>query len=475
MPPKYVITKVQKILSQIDDIDRTPNANELDDVCRKEFGNRTNIIGDKDTPVKLGVLELSTRACKALVVDVRNLQYGFRWSAAQNKSHITELGHLLNQDNEIPWVEFERLVLPKIEEAISFIKDEGTDVFHCVATAALRKAQNKDEIIQKLKDTLQLNVQILDSDQEADATFTGYRWSPPHELTDNTVLIDQGGGSTEINIFTKEGQKLSFVDAHGNYESTNIPVGTTNAVQDFLDHTHFKTSMRTALENDTSYRGQINKGTLLLQTLTVSRLIGVGTAITKAANKLSNKRQHGVELIKSALEQQQQDIAEKLIAEFPLVGAYKTELNALPRDGKEYLRLKERLVKFFGIKMVLQIMERLSCSSLTVNGMGLRYGICHQMLEEYYPNLQTGVYQSRFKSKSRTVYGVTECTYVHGIMNNRTDFGIFVRLPNRENGLLHKSQYAHVHDILFEPGKPMRVYIQRIYTKNGRRQYDLSL
>ena len=107
MPPKYVLTKVQNISSQSDEINGTPHANELDNVCRKDFGNRTNITGDKDTPVKLGVLELSTRACKALVVDVRNLQYGFRWSAAQNKSHITELGHLINQDNEIPWVRWQ--------------------------------------------------------------------------------------------------------------------------------------------------------------------------------------------------------------------------------------------------------------------------------------------------------------------------------------------------------------------------------
>ena len=144
-------------------------------------------------------------------------------------------------------------------------------------------------------------------------------------------------------------------------------------------------------------------------------------------------------------------------------------------DSKGYKRLRERLVKYFGIKMVLHIMERLDCPSLTVNGLGLRYGICYQMIEDYYPDLQAGVYQSRFASKSRTVNGVTECTYVNGVINNITDFGIFVRLPNHDNGLLHKSKYAHVHDIRFESGKPLRVYIQRIYTKNGRWQYDLSL
>ena len=182
----------------------------------------------------------------------------------------------------------------------------------------------------------------------------------------------------------------------------------------------------------------------------MSRLIGVGTAITKATNKPSNKKQHGIELVKRDLEQQQEDIAENLAAEFHVIGKYTKELNDLPMDSKGYKRPRERLVKYFGIKMVLHIMDRLDCPSLTVNGLGLRYGICYQMIEDYYPDLHNGVYQERFASKSRTVNGVTECTYVNGVINNITDFGIFVRLPNHDNGLLHKSKYAHVHDIRFE-------------------------
>ena len=82
---------------------------------------------------------------------------------------------------------------------------EEVDVFHCVATAALRGAKNREEIIDKLKTILDLNVQVLDRDQEAEATFAAYRWYPPYDLTDNTVLLDQGGGSTEISVFTKNG------------------------------------------------------------------------------------------------------------------------------------------------------------------------------------------------------------------------------------------------------------------------------
>ena len=125
-----------------------------------------------------------------------------------------------------------------------------------------------------------------------------------YELTDNTVLLDQGGGSTEISVFTKNGHKLAFVDNQGSYQSTNIPVGTTNAVNNCLNNTQYDTSMQTALENnDASHRTEINKGTLPIRGLEVSRLIGVGTAITKATNKPSNKK--CTVLSEKDLEQQQ--------------------------------------------------------------------------------------------------------------------------------------------------------------------------
>ena len=90
---------------------------------------------------------------------------------------ITELGHLVNKDNEIPWVDFERIVLPNAT-GYFFMEREDVDVFHCVTTAALRGAKNREEITGKLKDILDLNVQVLDRDQEAEATFAAYRWYP---------------------------------------------------------------------------------------------------------------------------------------------------------------------------------------------------------------------------------------------------------------------------------------------------------
>ena len=89
----------------------------------------------------------------------------------------------------------------------------------------MRGAKNREEIVEKLKTTLGLNVQVLSREEEATLTFSAYRWAPPYSLTKNTLLLDQGGGSTELTLFTRGGQKIPFLNAEGGEVSTNIPVG----------------------------------------------------------------------------------------------------------------------------------------------------------------------------------------------------------------------------------------------------------
>ena len=107
-------------------------ADKLDDGRRKGFGTPQNILEETETPLRIGVLELSTRASKAMYMDVRRLQDGFSWKIAKNKSELTELGQLVDRNNNINWEEFRSQVLPKINRAITFFRNNHVDVFHCV-------------------------------------------------------------------------------------------------------------------------------------------------------------------------------------------------------------------------------------------------------------------------------------------------------------------------------------------------------
>lgn len=87
-----------------------------------------------------------------------------------------------------------------IQRAISILEDyaryisQYTDIsVRAIATSAMRDAQNKFDVKTKLELTLGYPIEIISGIEEASLTFLGSQ-----EDYDNPVIIDIGGGSTEI-------------------------------------------------------------------------------------------------------------------------------------------------------------------------------------------------------------------------------------------------------------------------------------
>lgn len=90
-------------------------------------------------------------------------------------------------------------VIEAIEEAKK-IFDLKNDRIVAVATAALRNAKNKEEILRKIEEKTEIKFQIIDGEKEAFLTAIAVqerlkKLKQPHN---NFLTIDLGGGSTEI-------------------------------------------------------------------------------------------------------------------------------------------------------------------------------------------------------------------------------------------------------------------------------------
>ena len=176
---------------------------------------------NKQTSSDIAILELSSRACKFMTVKTAKLQNGFNWAAFQSESTLTQIGQLLDQNNKILWKDFESQILPAIQKYTSKArKNKEISTLYCVATAAYRQADNQQEILEKLKETLQLEVNLLTQEEEAELTLEAFRWSSPPRKG-NMLLVDQGGCSTEISIFSQESSKI---------EHSDLPFGTTSLI-----------------------------------------------------------------------------------------------------------------------------------------------------------------------------------------------------------------------------------------------------
>lgn len=81
---------------------------------------------------------------------------------------------------------------------------EVDDCMFC-ATSAMRESENGKKLVDDVKNEFGIDIQIIDGDLEAELVNKAIG----SYLTDDTYLhIDVGGGSTELNLFTK-GKKIS--------------------------------------------------------------------------------------------------------------------------------------------------------------------------------------------------------------------------------------------------------------------------
>lgn len=433
------------------------------------YGRAQTILRNDTTPVKIAVLEISTRACKLLIADIRELEQGFTWEGFRNQGNLTNLGMQTEMDGSITWQSFSELVLPHIKRHLARLQNHNIDHVYTIATAALRQATNSIDILQRLHDELGLNVEILSQEQEGLASASAYQWNSTNALADNLLLIDQGGGSTEILGFNKNLEPLDFK------QSPSLQMGTSSAIH-WLNHHTSKLSLTNAIKLFQSYFQNILSDSLReLTTHTPFVLVGMGSGLTQATHKRGNQQQHGIRLSQERLQTEILFTIADLSNTFEHFATIDAHAKALPLGSSEHQKLFDQLAKLVGCTMFAQILSTLEIDSITVNGLGLRYGVCRQIIEHYYPDLTGGRHHLRLQQHSISIDGIQEGAYTIGKVVSIAEFGAFVQLPHDHVGLLHKSEVSSAR-LRALRGRPIRVRVRSIFKDaNGKQCFDLEL
>ncbi|MAV59076.1 MAG: hypothetical protein CMG07_03890 [Candidatus Marinimicrobia bacterium] len=114
------------------------------------------------------------------------------------KEFITSLGEGLSINKSIKKDAIDRC-LKNLITCKNIIKKYNVEDEFCVATSALRQAKNKTEIIKKIND-INIYPKIISGDEEANLIGTVIKNEFPL-LCKNALVIDIGGGSTELIYF----------------------------------------------------------------------------------------------------------------------------------------------------------------------------------------------------------------------------------------------------------------------------------
>ena len=150
---------------------------------------------------RVAVIDVGTNSARLLVADVDD----GRVNPVERRSTVTRLGRGVDLTG--------RLSAEAIEEActaiagyIDLYEELGAGAVEAIATSAVRDAENGSAFVAELRERFALSPRVLDGEEEARLTYVGA--TSAQSPTEPTLVIDIGGGSTELVVGT--GSEISF-------------------------------------------------------------------------------------------------------------------------------------------------------------------------------------------------------------------------------------------------------------------------
>ena len=341
----------------------------------------------------LGILDIGTRSTRILFGpndknEINNLK------RIKNLGEVTSLGLEVDlTTKEIP------LDSPGLERNIHLIQkyvDEcrkrGVSEVYAVGTAIFRELRNVEDVVETIRANTGVKINVLSKENEAALSLFSLYNNFDHEMAtgDIAVLIDQGGGSTELSWMEKT-KDPGFLPR--GLISLNLGTVVLNRV--FTDEmpgpsgdpeTIFDKFNRTMA----IIKKEINNCTKLeIDPYSDKvRIFAVGSAITNITPGKSNREKHG-------FVHEMRDIEEKISLAATNYDHHKILISALrnPDTNPWILEdLDRQLMTLYGLPVYTELVKSFDneyLTSITTCGFALRYGVYYsQVLSKNIGNLE---------------------------------------------------------------------------------------
>lgn len=115
------------------------------------------------------------------------------------------------------------VLLDTLKELKTYSDKLHVDKTYYVATASLRNIANKQEVLDIVKNSLNIEITVLSGEEEAKHSFHSLRWIDLP--SDEGIFVDIGGGSSEITIFEEKETIL---------EQKSIPIGVLTIFNEYI-------------------------------------------------------------------------------------------------------------------------------------------------------------------------------------------------------------------------------------------------
>lgn len=213
--------------------------------------------------MKIGTIDIGTNSMRLLIADYNDNKIENR----KKYINTTRIGQGVDQDGYITNEALERN-LKALKEFSDKCNEEKCEKVYCMGTSALRDSKNGQDFINEAKKLTNIDVKIICGKEESNLGFIGVLEGTEGDKKEDILVIDIGGGSTEFVVGNEDGIKFCKSENVGALRMTEKFI-TTDPISD----EEFN-SMTSFIEDTIS--STINK----LETMNISKLVGIGGAIT---------------------------------------------------------------------------------------------------------------------------------------------------------------------------------------------------
>lgn len=179
--------------------------------------------------MRLAAIDIGSNAARLLITDVKQDPKKAPEFTKLNLLRIPlRLGMDVFTQGEIG-PEREKMVIDSMKVFSDLMKIYNVEHYRACATSAMRDAKNGDEIIEIVKETSGINIEIISGDEEASLIYENH----VAETLDKNfgyLYIDVGGGSTELMYF--ENGKMKY--------KRSFNIGTIRLLNGLVTEVHWK-------------------------------------------------------------------------------------------------------------------------------------------------------------------------------------------------------------------------------------------
>lgn len=296
-------------------------------------------------PFAAGGVDIGTNSL--LLTVARQTSEGLQ--VLEERCVVTRLGEGLGQEGQLSREAMDR-TLAVLEEYGAALVALGARA-RAAGTSALRRAGNRAEFLERAKDVLGFELEVLSGADEARLSYRGAL----SDLTgvDDPLVVDPGGGSTEV--------------FHGPNLMVSLEVGAVRLTETFLHH-----DPPTAAELDSLADMVRSEAANLAPSAGRTVVAAGGTATTLAALdadlEVYDARQvHGRTLPLSRIRALRERLAGVSLAE---------------RERIPGLQPGRADIIVAGALLLEIVLEQLEAEAMTVTDRGLRYGLIAEILDD---------------------------------------------------------------------------------------------